>query len=133
MPLYLQSCEAGCNYYEVTDSAVCYEGIGDSWDPVTKCCDCADGSMTCSEGDNWAQDGDYTTAGIPTEGPRAGKYTGFWPEYTDSVVEEFTNFYNVRLCSALRLVCVRKRGGGGAFEVLSSAPGPVNKASAVVP
>ena len=55
--------------------------------------------MTCTEGDNWAQDGDYTAAGIPTEGPRSGKFTGFWPEYTDSFVEAFKAFYDVS-CSS---------------------------------
>lgn len=95
----MQSCGSGCNYYEGTDSAICHGGFGDSWDPVTKCCDCEDGSMTCTEGDDWAQDGDYTTAGIPadTDHPRSGKFTGFWPEYTDSVVEAFKEFYDVRL------------------------------------
>lgn len=76
----LASCAAGCDYYEGTTSAVCHSGFGDSWAPTTKCCDCADNSMTCTEGDDWAQDGDYTTAGIPTTGDRAGKYPGFWPE-----------------------------------------------------
>ena len=50
--------------------------------------------MTCSQGDNWAQDGDYTTA----------PFTGFWPEYTASIIEEFKAFYDVSLSYSLRLV-----------------------------
>ena len=49
--------------------------------------------MTCTQGDNWAQDGDYT----------ATPFTGFWPEYTASVIEEFKAFYDVSSSYSLRL------------------------------
>jgi hypothetical protein len=39
------------------------------------------------------QDGNYTTA----------PFTGFWPEYTDSIIEEFKTFYDVSLSYTLRL------------------------------
>ena len=110
------SCPEGCTHFATPDwfsgTADCFP-FGDSWDQTTHCCACRADSMTCEEGDYCedphahsalllcadsharsassagAQDGDYTLAGRNAD----GSLPGFWPEFTDSLVTEFKNFY----------------------------------------
>ena len=107
------SCPEGCTLSSpawLSGTADCFS-FGDSWDQTTHCCACRANSMTCTEGDNCedpharsalplcadsharsasagAQDGNYTA-----EPDADGSLPGFWPEFTDSLVEEFKNFY----------------------------------------
>ena len=75
------NCASGCRYFPGTSSAACVS-LGDSWDPQQRCCACTANS-SCTVGDDWAQDGDYT----------ASPPTGFWPEYTDALLAEFKAAY----------------------------------------
>jgi hypothetical protein len=81
------SCEAACSCVDADNTACasCAGGCvttGDSWAPQKKCCSCS-AATSCTVGADWAQDGDYTV----------NPPTGFWPEYTTSMLAEFKTVY----------------------------------------
>lgn len=57
-------------------------------------CTCIQNYSNCSHGDNWAQDGDYTTSPA----------TGFWPDYTEALMDELREAYSPTL-SLQRVWC----------------------------